>query len=156
MTNVIVKSVELLDQSIGLAVRVVVANSGSRNVKAVAISSRARRNNGNVIVDVGDGLEEQGEAVLLVTLPSSGITREPVFVSNLDVVKLEWLWVTKFGSTLAPFGVSRATDEFDFVKGVVNDGLEVFLGCDVTVEGQTRVDADDCEEILDVSRHIER
>ncbi|KAI6772959.1 hypothetical protein HG530_003917 [Fusarium avenaceum] len=140
---VVVKQVELLNELIGLSVRVVVTNTRGRNIKASillvtnGVDGCTRGDDGKIRVGLVDGLEEHGEAVLLVRVPATGVSSKPIFVSNLDVGEAERLGVAKLSTSLTPLGGDGTSNELDLVKSVVDKRLELVLGGDVAVERKT-------------------
>lgn len=142
---VVIKQVELLDQLIGLSVRVVVTNTRGRNIKASillvtnGVDGCTRGNNGEIGVGFVDGLEEHGEAVLLVRVPAAGVSSKPILVSNLNVGEAERLGVAKLGTSLTPLGGDGTSNKLDLVKSIVDKRLELVLGGDIAVERETSI-----------------
>jgi hypothetical protein len=66
------------------------------------VGSGGRRDDLNIRVRSLDGLVEQGEAVVAVRVPATGVAGKPVLVTDFDVVEGEWLRVPEFRTTLAP------------------------------------------------------
>jgi hypothetical protein len=140
VANVVVEAIEFLYHLIGLAVWMVVTERVRRIIERFAflwITCSSRCNDLNMRVGGLDRVMEQREAVLTVRFPTTRETCEPVFVADFDVVEREGLRMTKFCAALAPGGVRWAANEFNLVEGVVNEGLKVFFGCNISVQRKT-------------------
>jgi hypothetical protein len=138
VAEVVVEAVELVNQSVGGTVRVVVTNGRSGDV--VTVGGSTRRDDSNVRIGLVDSLHEQGETVLLVGVPSGSATGKPVLVTNLDVLQREGLRVTQLSTTSTPLRSDGTANELDLVESIVDEGLELVLGSDVTVQGKTGKD----------------
>lgn len=138
VAEVVVEAVELVNQSVGGTVRVVVTNGRSGDVMTVRGSTR--RDDSNVRVGLVDSLHEQGEAVLLVGVPSGSATGEPVLVTDLDVLQREGLRVAQLSTASTPLGSDGTANELNLVESIVDERLELVLGGDVTVQGKTGKD----------------
>ncbi len=69
----------------------------------------------------------------------------PILVTDLDVVELVGLRVTKLCTAGTPLRVDWALDELDLVKAVVDERLELLWSSEVAVERKTGVATDDCD-----------
>jgi hypothetical protein len=45
--------------------------------------------------------------------------------------------MTKLSTAGAPFGVGRSTDELDLVESVIDEGLKVLLGGNISIQSKT-------------------
>jgi hypothetical protein len=126
VADVVVEAVELLNDLIGLAVRVVVAKGVSWIVEGYAvlwIAGSSRCNDLDVRISGLDCIVEQWEAVLAVRIPAARVASEPVLVTDFDVVQSEGFGVSEFSATLAPGRVGWAADKLDLIEGVIDKRL---------------------------------
>jgi RNase P/RNase MRP subunit p29 len=156
---VVVEAVELVDELIGLAVRVVVSKNTlgvgnhvgsvveleSDRVNSTRVAGGSRANDLDVRVSLGDGIVERLEAELLVRVPAIGVTGQPILVTDLDVVEFVRLRVTKLSTACTPLRVGWAFDELDLVEAVVDERLKLLRSSKVAVERKTGVATNDCD-----------
>jgi hypothetical protein len=158
---VVIEAVELIDELIRLAVRVVVAKHALRvcdgvgsvaelesdRVDSTRVAGGSRANDLNVRVGLGDGVVEHLEAVLLVRVPAIRVAGQPIFVADLDVVESVGLRVTELSTACTPLGIGWSFDELDLVEAVLDERLKLCRTGEVAVQGKACVASDDCSII---------
>lgn len=108
-----------------------------------AVEDGARRYNSNVRVLSIDSLEEHGEPILLIRLPTCGPTSKPIFVSDLNVVDRPWLRIPERRPESAVLACHWPGEELNFIQRKVDKLLQLVLWGDISVQSEAVPDSQD-------------